>query len=389
MRCAFPILVVSVAAIIPNSPEILGCAAVPRQGGRVGINSEEAIIVYDAAKHIEHFIRRADFQTEVKDFGFLVPTPSQPELGEVDSQAFSTLQNATAPRHLPSGKVHRVVQKREWGNVAAKAPRSAAPAILDRKKVAGFDAVVLRAEDTDGLKKWLEENKYDARPAVVEWLKWYVDHKWVITAFKVLLDDNAARDRWAKSVRMTFETETPFYPYREPEDMRTSKAEGGQAHQRKLRVFFLSDARYKGTIGDAGNWTAKTVWSNVCPKETLTRLVENFRMSPKESESLNAKMWHLTEFEDDSSPRPGTDEVYFRRSEDQATIERPIIYYDSYEYVTEDEPQKIDKNAGPPENLPIRWMIPAVIGLVIVFAAVLFLALRNKKPDSDTTQDEN
>jgi hypothetical protein len=383
MRWAFTILVVFVVAILPSPHEILGCASVPPPGGRVGVNSEEAIIVYDPATRIEHFIRRADFRTEVKDFGFLVPTPSKSELGEVDSQAFSTLQTATAPRLVSSGKVKRIVLKRNEGDAAVKSPKAAPPEILDRKKVAGFDAIVLRAEDTNGLKNWLEDNKYDARPVVVEWLKWYVDHKWIITAFKVLRDDNAVRDHWAKSVRMSFETESPFYPYREPEDMRTIEPAGGQTPQRKLRVYFLADARNKGTIGQTGTWPVRTVWSNTCPKETLTRLSENFHLSPKESEILNAKTWHLTEFEDDSSPRPGTDEIFFHRAEVQAAVERPVIYYDSYEYINEDEPQRDDlqrndKKSGQDENLPIIWLIPGGIGIALVLGAILFLVLRKK-----------
>ena len=38
--------------------------------------------------------------------------------------------------------------------------------------------------------------------------------------------------------------------------------------------------------------------------------------------------WWLTEFEDHSSPRPGTDDVFFSRSEDQTPQERaPHIRY--------------------------------------------------------------
>jgi hypothetical protein len=381
MRWNCLIIIVAALAIIPRPKDISGCAVAPPPGYQVGVNSEEAIIVYDSATRIEHFIRRADFRTEVKDFGFLVPTPSKPELVEVDVQAFVTLHAATAPRHVPSGKVNRIVQKRSGGKEsAAMAPKSPAPEILDRKKVAGYDAIVLRAEDTDGLKKWLEENKYDARPAVMEWLKWYVEHKWIITAFKVLLDDNAARDRWAKSVRMSFETDSPFYPYREPEDMRSKKPEAGQSPPRNLRIFFLSDARYKGTLGEAGTWPVRTVWSNVCPKETLSHLVDNFRTTPKESEPLKAKTWHLTEFEDNSSPRPGTNEVFFRRSEDQSTVERPVIYYDSYEYVYEDEPQppRKEKKSDPEESQITLWLIPGAVGVAIVLVAILFLVFRKK-----------
>ena len=43
------------------------------------------------------------------------------------------------------------------------------------------------------------------------------------------------------------------------------------------------------------------------------------------------KAWFLTEFEDRSSPRPGTDEVYFGPAPDQSPVERPPII--QYEYI--------------------------------------------------------
>src|SRR5689334_6263275 len=66
-----------------------GCAIAPRLGQHVAISDETAIIVWEAEQQLEHFIRSATFETDAKDFGFLVPTPSQPTLHEVDQQAFT------------------------------------------------------------------------------------------------------------------------------------------------------------------------------------------------------------------------------------------------------------------------------------------------------------
>jgi hypothetical protein len=54
----------------------------------VAIEHEDALIVWDPGKGMEHFIRRARFDTTAKDFGFLVPTPSKPELAEVPDSLF-------------------------------------------------------------------------------------------------------------------------------------------------------------------------------------------------------------------------------------------------------------------------------------------------------------
>jgi hypothetical protein len=47
------------------------------------------------------------------------------------------------------------------------------------------------------------------------------------------------------------------------------------------------------------------------------------------AETVQAKWW-LTEFEDRSTPRPGTDEVYFERSLDRGVVARAPIIVTTY-----------------------------------------------------------
>ena len=68
------------AALIPP-PEVSACAARGRRGP-IAIEGEEALIVWDARRHMQHFVRRAAFAPG-EDFGFLVPTPHRPQLAEV------------------------------------------------------------------------------------------------------------------------------------------------------------------------------------------------------------------------------------------------------------------------------------------------------------------
>src|ERR1019366_3826961 len=65
--------------LLPADAE--GCAAIRRSDrpdDYIRIAEESAIIVWDPVKKIEHFIRRATFDTKSPDFGFLVPTPAVP-----------------------------------------------------------------------------------------------------------------------------------------------------------------------------------------------------------------------------------------------------------------------------------------------------------------------
>jgi hypothetical protein len=73
-----------------------------------------------------------------------------------------------------------------------------------------------------------------------------------------------------------------------------------------------------GTLGANNRWPGRAVWSNPLPAGTKW---------PDGIGADDGRAWHLTEFEDGSSPRPGTDEVFFAPAEDQSALERPPIVH--------------------------------------------------------------
>lgn len=315
-------------ALQPGIP-LQGCAPAPYRGQWVDISDESALIVWNSNSKTEHFVRRARFETTSDDFGFLVPTPTQPELGEVNDHLFNSAASLTAPKH-----VYRYQNQKRFGfgdwigekSTAAGLAPNAMPQgvqVLDEQQVAGFDAAVLRADDPQSLADWLNQHGYESRPALTEWLKWYVDNKWIITAFKLSRGSQPNPNRWdAKAIRMSFQTDRPFYPYREPADMRKPSAQGA----RTLRVYVLSDQRYEGTIGDSGEWPAQTHWANTIAGME-SNITSQLSLSDPNAQQGLSGLNYLTEFEDKSFPRPGTDEVYFRPAADQSPKERPAIVH--------------------------------------------------------------
>ena len=184
------------AALLDERTPLEGCAPAPQRGQWVDIRDESALIIWDEVAKTEHFIRRASFETAADDFGFLVPTPTQPELGEADDRVFESLGRTTAPRHVYQSETKTVFGFGDLlptAKFAVATPVMEAPnamprpdvEVLEEKQVAGFDAVVLRADDAQALAEWLDKHGYEARPALTEWLKWYVENKWIITAFKM------------------------------------------------------------------------------------------------------------------------------------------------------------------------------------------------------------
>lgn len=340
LRFALAALVLGVAVSLPApSP---GCAAIGRHP--VHISSEDAIIVWDAGSKIQHFIRRASFQTLAPDFGFLVPTPAAPKLTEVGDAAFDALAGVIRPR------VRQVFGGVEFfslffqfpGNRADMVPGAMKDGVrvLDSAKVGGFNAVVLEADDPTLLEEWLKTNGYPSTPEISGWLGPYLTQKWKVTAFKIETDPATGRAVGSdKAVKMTFAAEQPFFPYREPEVKVVDQKDSGA---RVLRVYFLSTERAAGTLGSLP-WHAETVWADELRESAVDQLAVDLEMPRK---NLPDQVW-LTAFKDTSSPRPGSAEVFFAPSKDTAALHPPDVLV-----------------PGPPVVIPIE--------LVLLFGVVVF-----------------
>lgn len=301
-------------------PGATGCAPALPPGFRVRIASESALILWDAATRTEHFIRRGTFETASPDFGFLVPTPSEPELHEADDNLFSTLEDWTKPRevHMPTHRGRGAF--RTMAPAAAPAPPPPVT-VLGAEVVAGLDAVKLKATDTQALLDWLKKHGYASRPELEAWLDRYVKDGWVITAFKIAKSPGStAAAVSTQALRLTFQTDKPLYPYREPEDMRAP----GAHPPRFLRVFVLSSEKMEAGLGEKlAARPANLVWAAPIAAHQAEELNTRLKITDPR---IPATPW-LTVFEDGNSPRLGEEELYFQGTPDTTVVERPPIVH--------------------------------------------------------------
>lgn len=268
-------------------------------GSSVSIVSEEAVIIWDAAEGIQHFIRRADFQTDAPSFGFIVPTPTVPELAEANLDLFTALAAVVRPRVESRRVISGVTPTCVATSLILGGHSDATPpppvTVLRRQTVAGYDAVVLEAADSEALSEWLEANGYAASDALSSWAEPYVARRWKFTAFKVTSDSGEGH-AGTSPVHMTFATETPFYPYREP-----ASTEPG-SEPRALRVFFIAEARYGAALADGTPWPGKPSYARALKPGALERFIDP---------GLLTSASYLTAFVDESSPRPGHADLLF------------------------------------------------------------------------------
>lgn len=268
----FLVLFMVCMLVVRDTPrELQACCPAYALGQDVRIADQKILIVWDPQTRTEHFIREAAFQKPKKpkaddgeeskqgnDFGFLVPSPSQPRVEEADSSVFDWLENKIQPRievkdrwkvdpfpFLLSPFALRAARNSVDKEVLA--PMSAV-SVLELKKVAGYEVAVLKASDAGELTKWLQDNQYEVRPNLEEWSKPYVEKGWVITAFKY---DTSANRTEVGGVRMSFETDRPLFPYRVPKDQFAEEGKGN-----RLRVFVAGPGRAAGSLGDGGEQTA-------------------------------------------------------------------------------------------------------------------------------------
>src|SRR5690349_18712330 len=87
-----------VASIAVPVARLWACCPAPPSGKPVVNADQTVVILWDAANKTQHFIRRATFKSDADDFGFLIPSPSQPELNESGDGIFPILAEVTAPK---------------------------------------------------------------------------------------------------------------------------------------------------------------------------------------------------------------------------------------------------------------------------------------------------
>jgi len=309
----------------PWSQRAPACCLAPPPG-KPAVNADQAvIIIWDRATRTEHFIRKASFKSEADDFGFIVPTPTQPELQESGDEAFPLLAKLTAPeiktRWHPSCPI----------GCSTSMPCGEPPGVhtldvqvLQEKEVAGYKAVVLQAGSSNDLLDWLKENGYDFSPAVAEWARPYVEEGWKFTALKLAKHDGDKQQQGlaASSLRISFTTERPLFPYREPDSTAFARALG--VDRRLLRIYFIADARYRGELTREAPWTGKVVWSKKVGSESRKQVLDLLKLP----ERTGPADWWLTEFEDNWPYHIAPADLYFYRDSNQKTMVRdPIVAY--------------------------------------------------------------
>jgi len=282
---------------------------------------EEALIVWDAERGMQHFVRRAAFHTEADDFGFLVPTPARPELAEADDDVFARLAEVIQPAVVhTSSPVFHTCCTAACGALLLSAGREVETAgvpdviVHVETRVAGMDAAVLEARDAEALAVWLTEHGYAMRPALQRWVTPYVEAGWFISAFKIA-GDGGGPSIGTRALRMSFATDRPFYPYREPDDV--------DEQARALRVFLVAGERMSGSLAGQNEWSGEV---------RLARSMSGLEalLAGTMPEGRAPRAGWLTVFNDVHTERPDADLFFTAAGVADEVVPPPIVVADEY-----------------------------------------------------------
>jgi hypothetical protein len=205
-------------------------ARAPTDERRPALAYEQALVVFDAERGREHFLREVVFRSGGERFGFVVPTPTRPEVASVRVSPFERLRTLF-PFEEPVG---------------GDAPRGAVAAgrgvtVLEVKRVGSFTSFVLAADDPTALAGWLTREKLTSTPQADAWLAHYVamGFYYVAMRYDPPPGETAPRDR-AETVRISFDTPLPYYPYREPDPPDPEPS----SEPRMLELWLVSSRRF-------------------------------------------------------------------------------------------------------------------------------------------------
>jgi Uncharacterized protein conserved in bacteria (DUF2330) len=296
---------------LAHAPAAAACGAVAAAGSYVRLASEKTIVVWDAEKKTEHFLRKPVFEGDPKDFGFLVPTPVVPEVAKVDARVFAEMEALVpAPATATAG-----------GGVGGGVGRGGGAVVVEQTvRLGDFELVSLRAGDARALVDWLGSHGYASRASLEMWAQRYVARGWVLNAMRYAPEnaEAVARTIEAPAVRLSFAIEAPFYPYTEaPPDAREEQAFVARSktppRPRPLDLWVVAAGEVEAREGDAPVGKGETPG----PQRVAVASVPSWKLEGAlvgSSSWLRVRArdtWTITRFREDVLQRTAWDDLTF------------------------------------------------------------------------------
>ncbi|HMF16175.1 MAG TPA: DUF2330 domain-containing protein, partial [Gemmataceae bacterium] len=237
MRKSHLLLGAALLVLLPAVADSMCCYFRPRvvdiEQPQILQPSQIAFVTWDPESKIETVTVQPRFEGNARDFGMVIPTPSQPKLHEMPRGFFKALEVFTTPkkRVIPESKLlprlfppglggfggpRGAPTAQGAGGKVADEPRETTVTVLEVGQVGNLDYKIINAARPDDLINWLKDNKYNFEGDEAT-LDFYVKKKYFFTVMKIdTLQMKKNKDGSytgdVTPTRFTFKSEELVYP---------------------------------------------------------------------------------------------------------------------------------------------------------------------------------
>ncbi|GEM_PF-1158389 len=213
---------------------------------------QKAVIFHEDG--IEDLFISISFNGTAEDFGWIVPTPSEPEVVKSTDVLFTTLDDLTKPEYPGTQS-----RGNNWNDKAMlEGAMDSGVQVLQTKKIEYYNISVLKAIDKDALYNWFNDNGYRFPQAGKYIIDEYIENGWAFTAIKIdneRLGTSSRIQRQFSSghaipLRMTFKTDKPVFP------LKISSINGMDDDAPEGKIAYVTGAEGKGMLLDSSKLVA-------------------------------------------------------------------------------------------------------------------------------------
>ena len=206
---------------------------------------QKAVILYhDGTKEMHLSV---EYDGAADEFAWLVPTPVVPQVEESDSRLFSLMSAFTPAQNSSQMK----------GRDYLGGLRDAGVDVIDQMTVGAFDITVVRSEDADELRTWLQDRGFAYDDKADSVLGDYIAQGWCFTAMRInpnaSVTESLLKQGAINPLRFTFKSDKLVYP------LHISSLNPGPS---EVLLYVLADKAYEhrtATLEFADSWQGNQV----------------------------------------------------------------------------------------------------------------------------------
>jgi hypothetical protein len=309
MRRAVLLLIPGLALLCLQRPDAqAACCYFSAIGQDVTQPAQKAFLTWDPQERIESFTVQPKFDGNAKDFGMVIPTPSQPRLYEMPRAFFKELGVFTILKPVPWERYRKPQPAATaggfgaggfgGGGLAGGAPQRSVT-VVEAGVVGSLDYKIVVAEQARELYAWLKNNGYSYAGDEAT-LDHYITRRWFFTVMKIDPQQQKKRPDGTYSgevtpTRFTFYSERLIYPLRITQISVPDETE----------ALFYVQAPYKVDL--PGRWSYQVSWTPMW-RQALQMMIPEKATRQERAwepivESARPELERILQFEKKRDPR--------------------------------------------------------------------------------------